>query len=246
NNPELTDRSFVNYPEKEKTLNSKNAEPGVRVYKTGDHARWQPDGNIEYLGRIDEQVKIRGYRIEIGEIENRLLSHEEIKDAQVIAREAQGDKHLCAYIVKKAPTPSTQSIPSFSSTQPATQKAQKNTAETFLSIIRQYLSQTLPEYMIPPNIIILEQMPLTPNGKIDKKALPEPGIQTGPLYTAPRDRLEKAIVKIWAGVLAIDEERIGIDGNFFEMGGHSLKATIMMARIHKELEVTITLEEIFK
>ncbi|MCP4155222.1 MAG: AMP-binding protein, partial [bacterium] len=243
NDPAMTTEKFVKrtfYP----------GEPGRLIYKTGDRAKWCPDGTVEFLGRIDHQVKIRGYRIEVGEIENRLLTHEAIKDAVVIVKEAEGDKHLCAYIVKKAPTPSTpstqstqsiQSIPSIlsiSSTQPTT--------ETFLSNLRQYLSQTLPEYMIPTYFISLEQMPLTPNGKIDKNALPEPENIAGTHYTAPRDQLEREMVKIWAGVLAIDEQRIGIEDNFFQLGGHSLKAATLMTRIHKELQVKITLEEIFK
>ncbi|MCP4155023.1 MAG: amino acid adenylation domain-containing protein, partial [bacterium] len=131
NDPALTAEKFV-----KRTFY--RGEPGRLIYKTGDRAKWCPDGTIEFLGRIDHQVKIRGYRIEVGEIENRLLSYEVIKDAVVIVKEAEGDKHLCAYIVKKTPTPSTQSIQSISPTQPAT--------ETFHSNLRQHLSQTLPEY----------------------------------------------------------------------------------------------------
>ncbi|MCP4157810.1 MAG: AMP-binding protein, partial [bacterium] len=117
---------------------------------------------------------------------------------------------------------------------------------TLHSSLRQYLARTLPGYMMPTNFITLEQMPLTPNGKIDKKALPEPGTQAGAEYTAPRNRQEREMVKIWAGVLAIKEPRIGIEDNFFQLGGHSLKAAILMTRIHKKLQVKITLKEIFK
>ncbi|MCP4152683.1 MAG: amino acid adenylation domain-containing protein, partial [bacterium] len=240
--PELTAERFV--PNNQYPIT--NNQTNTHLYKTGDICRRRSDGNIEYLGRIDHQVKIRGFRIELGEIENQLLTHEAVAEAVVIVRDDQnGDKHLSAYIVKKTSTPS---IPSISSTQPATQKTgtQKNTDETLLSILRQYLAQTLPEYMIPAYFLTLEQMPLTPNGKIDKKALPEPETVIGDAKIAPRNAVEKDLVKIWAGVLAIEEEQIGIDDNFFRKGGHSLKAVTLSIRIHKEMKVKITLEEIFK
>ncbi|MCP4154222.1 MAG: amino acid adenylation domain-containing protein, partial [bacterium] len=258
NNPELTAERFVNNKiqitnkKQEKTreqkseLNNHNTQYPITnnvFYLTGDLARWQPNGNIEYLGRIDHQVKIRGFRIEVGEIENRLLSHEQIKEAVVIVKEGEGDKYLCAYLVKETPAQKTGSEPGTAQKQAAgsTQKPGIDNAA-----IREYLAQSLPEYMIPSYFLTLEQMPLTPNGKVDKKALPEPDTLTGTTYTAPRDRLEKELVKIWAGVLAIHEELIGIDDNFFRLGGHSLKAATLMTRIHKELEVKVSLEEIFK
>ncbi|MCP4150806.1 MAG: AMP-binding protein, partial [bacterium] len=206
----------------------------TKIYRTGDRVKWLPNGTVAFIGRIDHQVKIRGFRIEVGEIENRLLSHEAIKDAVVIVKKGEGDKYLCAYIVKK-----NQQEP-----RPGTDTAQ--TPETGNTAIREYLAQTLPEYMMPTYFVTLEKMPLTPNGKIDKKALPEPDTLAGIEYTAPRDRLEKEIVNIWAALLAKDREKIGIDNNFFQLGGHSLKAAGMMARIHKKLQVKLTLEEIFK
>ncbi|MHB1392564.1 MAG: amino acid adenylation domain-containing protein [Clostridia bacterium] len=211
NRPELTAEKFVPNP----------FEPGTRMYRTGDLARWLPDGNIEFLGRIDHQVKIRGFRIELGEIESQLLSHANIKEAVVIAREEEsGSKYLCAYIV--------------------------GDKEVTVGELREHLSKVLPDYMIPPYFIQLEKMPLTPNGKIDRKALPEPdgSITTGVEFEAARNEVEEKLVTIWKEVLKAD--RVGINDNFFDLGGHSLKATSMAAKIHKEFEVNIPLKEIFK
>jgi tyrocidine synthetase-3 len=198
-----------------------------KIYKTGDLVRRLTDGNIEFIGRIDGQIKIRGFRIEPGEIESRLLSHDKIKETVVLAREDNGgEKYLCAYFVSKHAV-----------TAPR---------------LREYLSKSLPDYMIPSYFILLEKIPLTPNGKVDRKALPVPGLHRGENYAAPGDEIEKQLVKIWAQVLGRDAlhatqlyESIGIHDNFFELGGHSLKATIMAAKIHKALNVKIPLTEIF-
>ncbi|MCK5055305.1 MAG: non-ribosomal peptide synthetase, partial [Candidatus Aminicenantes bacterium] len=206
NNPELTCERFLNLD-----VGARRAVAGHHssfityrsdlLYKTGDLARWLPDGNIEYLGRMDFQVKIRGFRIELGEIESRLLSHEKIKETVVIAREdAAGDKYLCAYIVAQNP-------------------------DHVGADLRQYLARTLPDYMIPSYFIQIEELPLTPTGKIDRKVLPSPQVKTGREYTAPRNEIEAKLAKIWAGVLDLDEAAVGIDDNFFESGGHSLKIT---------------------
>jgi len=194
------------------------------MYKTGDLARWLPDGNIEFLGRMDQQVKIRGYRIELGEIESRLIEHEAVKEAVVRAWEDENaGKYLCAYITPE----------NGESKMPGTSK------------LREYLMKLLPEYMVPSYFIVLEKLPLTSSGKVDRKALPEPDgiINTGREYEAPRDELEEKLVSIWQEVLKTD--RIGINDSFFELGGHSLKATVMAARIHKELQVEIPLSEVF-
>ncbi|MGD2091981.1 MAG: amino acid adenylation domain-containing protein, partial [Candidatus Aminicenantes bacterium] len=198
------------------------------IYRTGDLARWLPDGNIEFLGRMDQQVKVRGFRIELGEIENHLLVMEEIKDAVVLAREDRpGDKYLCAYIVSQG--------------------------ELELSILRDHLSGRLPDYMIPSYFVQLEEIPLTPNGKVDRKALPEPGISIGKDYTAARDKIEKKLLEIWWEILSRDtlhasqlRPSLGIDDNFFELGGHSLKVILLVAKIHKAFEVKIPLGEVFK
>lgn len=193
--------------------------PGERVYRTGDLARWLPDGNIEFLGRIDHQVKIRGFRIELGEIEARLLCYEPIKEATVIDRDdPEGGKYLSAYFVA--------------------------TREVTVGELREFLLKNLPEYMVPSYFTQLNQMPLNSNGKVDRKALPAPGMQTGVQYVAPRDETEEALAQIWADVLGV--EKVGIEDNFFELGGHSLKATILMGRIQKELSLAVSLANILK
>jgi len=193
------------------------------IYRTGDLARWLPNGNIEFLDRIDHQVKIRGFRIEVEEIEEQLLTHEEIKKTLVLAKEDEkGDKCLCAYIVPQAP----HSLNPYK--------------------LRKYLLKGLPEYMIPSHFIFLDQIPLTPNGKIDRKLLPEPEIKSGKHSTAPRNEVEEQLAEIWSEVLGIETNIIVIDSNFFELGGHSLNATVMSAKIHKKLDIKISLVDIFK
>jgi fengycin family lipopeptide synthetase D len=199
-----------------------------RLYKTGDLARWLSDGNIEFIGRIDQQVKLRGYRIELGEIENRLLKYEAIKEAVVLLQEEEsGDNYLCAYFVSNK--------------------------EYGTSELRESLSQELPDYMIPSYFMQLEKIPLTPNGKMDRRALPKPELKGSESYTAPKDEIETKLVKIWSEVLGRDElhssqlqTSIGMDDNFFQLGGHSLKATILVSKIHKVFDVKVPLVEIFK
>ncbi|UCH97676.1 MAG: AMP-binding protein, partial [Candidatus Aminicenantes bacterium] len=206
------------------------------IYRTGDLAQWLPDGNIEFLGRIDSQIKIRGFRIELGEIENQLLNHNEIKKAVVIASNVMGrsqdtkeedNKHLCAYIASE----------------------RKFEAHE----LRDYLSNRLPDYMVPAFFVQLEQIPFTPNGKIDRKALPTPTLETGNRYTPPRNDIEKKLVEIWSDILGGDtlhasqlRSSLGINDNFFQLGGHSLKATQLVSKIHQEFNLRITLAEMFK
>ncbi|HLP46994.1 MAG TPA: amino acid adenylation domain-containing protein, partial [Candidatus Kapabacteria bacterium] len=204
-------------------------KPPLILYKTGDLARWLPDGNIEFLGRIDHQVKIRGFRIELGEIENRLSSHLAVKEAIVLARESNEDKYLCAYIVLNANAESTPTV--------------------ILSEIRELLIRDLPDYMVPSYIVPIDKIPLTPNGKVDRKALPEPGVVSAKEYIAPRDMVEEKIAGIWGEVLFginSSQRPVGIDDNFFQLGGHSLKAVIMLSKVHRELNVKVTLAEIFR
>ena len=210
NKSELTKEKFVDNPFK----------IGSKMYRTGDLAKWLPDGNIEFLGRIDNQVKIRGYRIEVEEIENRLLEHEDIKEAVVIAKENENkEKYLCAYVV-----------------------SEKSIEDL---ILRNYLRISMPEYMIPAYFVSLEKMPLTTNGKVDKRALPEPKAGSNlNEYEAPRNAIQEILVKIWREILEV--ETIGISDNFFELGGHSLKAAVLASRIHKELNKKIELKELFK
>jgi amino acid adenylation domain-containing protein/non-ribosomal peptide synthase protein (TIGR01720 family) len=192
------------------------------VYKTGDLGRQLADGNIELSGRVDFQVKIRGVRIEVGEIENRLLAHPGIKDTVVTAPEDENDeKNLCAYVTA-AP-------------------GQNPSAAD----LKKYLSNELPDYMIPVYFVQLERFPLTANGKIDRQALPAPVFDIGADYVAPRDEIEKKLVTIWSDVLRVDEEKIGIRSNFFQLGGHSLRAALLTSRIHKEFQTNIPLREVF-
>ncbi|GIO01172.1 plipastatin synthase subunit C [Brevibacillus halotolerans] len=209
--PELTDEKFVNDP----------YVPNGRMYKTGDLARWLPDGTIEFLGRMDGQVKIRGFRIELGEIEARLNQAPSVKQAVVLARSGeQKQVYLCAYLV--------------------TDK------DLQVSALRKELSQTLPDYMIPSFFIKVDKIPVTVNGKIDKKALPEPEkeVELQTEYVAPTNPTEEILVQIWQKVLGM--ERVGIGDNFFELGGHSIKAMMLASNIYKELKIDLPLREIFK
>ncbi len=211
NREELTREKFVDNP----------FEPGVKMYRTGDLARWLPDGNIEYLGRIDNQVKVRGFRIEIGEIENQLLKIKEIKEAVVIAKSNEnGDKYLCGYVTAEQ--------------------------EVEVASIKEELSKELPSYMIPSYILQIDSFPLTPNGKIDKRALPEIDVakMLESEYESPRNEIEEKLVKVWEEVL--DRNHIGINDNYFDLGGHSLKAALIMAKIKKEFEVQIEVRKLFE
>ncbi|QDL09660.1 non-ribosomal peptide synthetase [Brasilonema octagenarum UFV-E1] len=193
-----------------------------RLYKTGDLARYLSDGNIEYLGRIDNQVKIRGFRIELGEIEAVLSQHSHVQASCAIAREdIPGNKRLVAYIVP--------------------QKEQTLT----VSELRGFLKEKLPEYMVPSAIVILEALPLTPNGKLDRRALPAPDLHSEitDKYVAPRNPIEEILSLIWAQVLKI--EQVGIYDNFFELGGHSLLATQLVSRVRTSLKVELPLRSLF-
>ncbi|UCH95452.1 MAG: amino acid adenylation domain-containing protein, partial [Candidatus Aminicenantes bacterium] len=194
--------------------------PGEKIYKTGDIARWFEDGNMEFLGRKDHQVKIRGFRIELGEIESQLVKYKEIEEGIVIVKENNGNKYLCAYYVSNC--------------------------EIDREELRKYLLRELPEYMLPSYFVPLAEIPLSPNGKVNRKALPEPEIIPEDEYIAPRNEMEETLVKIWAKVLGIEETITGIDANFFELGGHSLNSTTVLSKIHKELNVKVPLKEFFR
>jgi len=216
NDKELTSQKFIRH-------SFGSGEPERLLYRTGDLVKWLPDGNIEFIGRIDYQVKIRGYRIELGEIESLLLNCEDVKEAVVMAREGDGsDKYLCSYIVPY-------------------------TLETFrVSQVREYLAAELPDYMVPSYFVILEKMPLNPNGKVDRKALPEPDVTASKDYVPPRNERETLLVNLWSDVLGLDRGQIGIHDNFFRLGGHSLKATTLIGRIHKIFSVEVPIGELFK
>uniref|UniRef100_UPI001EEB61A1 amino acid adenylation domain-containing protein n=1 Tax=Paenibacillus sp. EKM206P TaxID=1683674 RepID=UPI001EEB61A1 len=203
-------RGYLNRPEltAEKFVKDPFAggEAGYeRMYRTGDLARWMPDGNIEYLGRIDHQVKIRGYRIELGEVESQLLQVESVREAVVMARaDETGQKQMVAYYVAGQ--------------------------ELGASELRSELGRELPSYMVPSYFVQLEQMPLSPNGKIDRKALPAPegSLQTGADYAEPRTTPERALVAVWQSVLGL--QTVGILDNFFDLGGDSIKAIQITSR----------------
>ena len=203
--------------------------PHHPMYLSGDLARWLTDGNIEFLGRMDHQVKIRGYRIELSEIESQLKKHPNIKEVVITADGKNSeDRYLCAYVVTGRSNPG--AAPELIGTE-----------------LQEYLAQKLPDYMIPTYFLNLEKLPLTTNGKINRKALPEPEkVLKKNKYTAPRNREEEKLVEIWSEILAIEKQTIGIDDNFFQLGGHSLRATIAVPRIHKELNIKLSLAEFFK
>ncbi len=194
---------------------------GERVYKTGDLARFLPDGNIEFQGRIDHQVKIRGFRIELGEIEMLLSQHPQVQQVVVIVREDHpGNKYLTAYVVSETET--------------------LNSRE-----LRQYLKEHLPEYMIPSAFVMLPALPLTPNGKVDRRSLPKPETTNSELEAAfvpPRNWQEEKLAEIWCTVLHLD--KVGIYDNFFELGGHSLLVTSVISRIRDSFAIAIPIRSL--
>jgi amino acid adenylation domain-containing protein len=196
---------------------------GNRLYKTGDLARYFADGNIEFIGRADHQIKIRGFRIEPGEIEALLSSHKEVRDCVVIAREdTPGDKRLVAYVVSESQAPG---LP---------------------SELRSLLREKLPDYMVPFAVVMLDELPLTQNGKIDRSALPAPDqsiIDDELLYLAPRNPVEAVLAGIWAEVLGAN--RVGVEDDFFELGGHSLLATKLASKVSATFQIELPLSSLF-
>jgi amino acid adenylation domain-containing protein len=220
NRPQLTAERFLYLTFKKKE----------RLYRSGDLARWLAAGEIEFLGRTDDQVKIKGFRIEPGEIENQLKKNKTVKEAVVMIRKNEaGDKSLCAYIV---PVTGGDVSPGH--------------RDVDISQIKRYLSFNLPGYMIPSHLIPVEKIPLTPNGKIDKAALSALGLQTGNEYIPPRDKIEVKLAGIWSGVLNLDETNISVESSFFDLGGHSLTAMLAISRIHKDFNVRVPLDQLFK
>ena len=216
NRPELTREKFIGNPF--------SSEPEARVYKTGDLARYLPDGNIEFLGRIDHQVKVRGYRIELGEIETALEGYPGIEKSVVMAREDQpGNKRLVAYVVPRGEE------------------------RVAISELRGYLIQHLPEYMVPAFFVVLEKLPLTPNGKIDRQALQAPDESRPEIevaFVTPRTASEEVLTKIWGEILGL--QQVGVFDNFFELGGHSLLATQVISRINDAFEIRVPLRDFFE
>ena len=192
---------------------------GERLYRTGDRVRWWPDGRIDFLGRKDQQVKIRGFRIELGEIEARLLSHAGVREAAALVREDRpGERRLVAYVLPRGDAPSAESL-------------------------RQHLARALPEHQLPSAIVVLAAFPQTPNGKLDRQALPAPEAATRSAYLAPRNASESLIAAIWCDVLGTD--RVGVHDNFFELGGHSLVATQVITRMRRSFGIELPVHELF-
>jgi acyl carrier protein len=216
NRSELTAEKFMPNPF--------SKEPGARLYKTGDLARYLPTGNIEFRGRTDYQVKVLGFRIELGETEAVLGQHPAVGETVVVAREdVPGGKRLVAYVVlnqEQAPT---------------------------VSELRSFLQAKLPNYMIPSAFVLLDSLPLTPNGKVDRGALPPPN-QTRPelerSFLAPCTPSEQLLTAIWAQILELD--KIGVHDNFFDLGGHSLLATQIVSRIRETLQIELPLRRLFE
>ena len=216
NRPDLTADKFIPSPFCD--------EPGRRLYKTGDLARYLPDGRIEFLGRSDYQVKIRGFRVELGELEAVLREHPAVRDVVILAREhAQGEKRLVAYVVAQGP------------------------ARPAASDLRNFLRGKLPEYMIPAGFMVLDALPLMPNGKVDRGALPALDRalpELGEAFVMPRTAAEELLAEIWVQILGI--ARVGIHDNFFELGGHSLLATQVVSRIRDTFGVEMPLRRLFE
>lgn len=212
NKPKLTAERFLPNP----------FSPGERMYRTGDLAKMKPDGNIEFLGRIDHQVKIRGYRIELGEIENQLLKHTDIKETAVAAKtDRNNNQYLCAYVVLET-------------------ENEINQAE-----IKGFLSKELPDYMVPSYVVTLDELPLTPNGKVDVKALPEPDVKAAAKaeYEPPGNELEAKIASIWEDILSI--KPISVNANLFDIGANSLNIMSFVSRLYTKLGFRVPFKDIF-
>ncbi len=194
--------------------------PGARMYRTGDQVRQRPDGSLQFLGRIDHQVKIRGYRIELEEIEARLLAHPAVAQAVVQASGAGLDQYLAAFIVSR------------------------RQQETHPADLRAHLLESLPDYMVPTRFVELDRMPTTPNGKIDRRALPDVPAQGRAGRTAPQTALEERIAQVWCRVLGV--ERLGVQDDFFALGGHSLRATRLAAELRAELARDVPVQLVFQ
>ncbi|WP_256094251.1 phosphopantetheine-binding protein, partial [Pseudomonas sp. 25 E 4] len=213
--PALTAERFVPDP---------FGQPGSRVYRSGDLTRGRADGVVDYLGRVDHQVKIRGFRIELGEIEARLREQANVGETVVVAQDGSTGKQLVAYVVEAEAV--------------ADEAAWRDT-------LRRALKVRLPDYMVPAHFVFLAQMPLTPNGKLDRKGLPVPDAsQMQQRYVAPVSELEQQIAAIWADILHLPQ--VGLNDNFFEVGGHSLLAIQITSRVQAELGLEVPLMELFQ
>ncbi|HDQ71832.1 MAG TPA: amino acid adenylation domain-containing protein, partial [Chloroflexi bacterium] len=214
NQPGLTAQAFIPHPF--------SARPGARLYRTGDLARHLPDGQVEFLGRIDHQVKVRGFRIELGEIEAVLNGHSAVQETVVVVRADGTSQRVVAYVV---PMPG-QAVSA--------------------GDLRDFLGKKLPGHMVPSAFVTLAALPLTPNGKVDRRALPAPDLAAGleGAYVAPRTPVEELVAQVWCDVLGL--ERVSVEANFFELGGHSLSATQVVSRICRLMDIDLPLRRLFE
>ncbi|MDW3192235.1 MAG: amino acid adenylation domain-containing protein [Cytophagales bacterium] len=209
NNTSLTDRKFIDNPYR----------PGDRLYKTGDMVRWTDEGQIAFIGRVDDQLKIRGFRIELGEIKSQLLGHGSVLESEVVVIDHEGDKVLAAYFTTKE--------------------------DLTIDSLRSFMSKQLPDYMIPAHFKQLDEFPLTANGKVNKKALPKISVQCTEDYVAPDTVIEIQLAELWSEVLKIEKEKIGVNQSFFDLGGHSLKAMALCNKVSKDLAVRLPVKDLF-
>jgi AMP-binding enzyme C-terminal domain/AMP-binding enzyme/Phosphopantetheine attachment site len=218
--PDLTAERFVPHPWA--------AVPGLRLYRSGDLVRRRPDGELDYLGRIDHQIKIRGFRVELGEIEAALLAHPAVREAVVMLREvAADDRRLVAYITLR-------------------DRGDDREAPS-VSELRERLGASLPEYMVPSAFVVLPALPLTQNGKVDRRALPAPGPDRPDLaarFVAPEGNLESVLAEMWGEVLGLD--RVGVEDSFFELGGNSLLAMQLFGRVGEAFQRDLPLATLYE
>ncbi len=204
-----------------------------RLYCTGDLVRRLSDGSLEFVGRVDEQVKIRGFRIELSEIEAQISTLSDVDSAVVMAKEVQGSLQIVAYV------------------KPLDLAMVTNTEESsesqFKAALRSELKEKLPEYMLPTIVMIIESWPLNANGKVDKKALPEPDrASIGQEYIAPKTEVEEHLAKVWSELLNLEVQQISTTANFFELGGHSLLISRLVAALNEQYEISLALKEVFE
>ncbi|MEL7521138.1 MAG: phosphopantetheine-binding protein, partial [Cyanobacteria bacterium J06553_1] len=231
NQPEKTAKAFIDNPfrslaDKVSAANSQTA----KLYRTGDLVRFRADGQLDYLGRIDHQVKLRGQRLELAEIVSLLRTHPDVEEATVLLQPTEsGSELLTAYVVTRSPNASD---PSF--------------AQAFTKTLQDFAAEHLPKYMVPTAFVLLEKMPLTPNGKIDRRALPtpQPQIRQANDYVAPRNLIESGLAQMWSELLGV--EQVGITDSFFDLGGHSLLALQVLSRIQKQFGVNVDLQPLFE
>lgn len=220
-------RGYLNRPEltAEKFVSNPFSDnPAARIYRTGDLARFTSEGIIEFLGRFDNQIKIRGFRIELGEIEATLCAHPSVREAVVVVQDDAGDRRLLGYVVPSTPE-----------------------SDELATELRRFLKTKLPDYMTPSDFVFLEALPLTPSGKINRRALPAPDLsakQSENLYVPPQTEMERQLVEIWCNILR--RERIGVEDNFFELGGESLLATRVISQVRTAFKVELPLRHLFE